>query len=93
MRFLSRSEIKELKVYPEALYDEFRDDQSDGFPRASACRPVSRGALKQPRDIRDRYSHPLEGPFDEGGAIERTREFQELAAAVLELAEAESVGV
>ena len=32
VRFLSRAEIRELEVYPEVLYDEFWDDQKEGFP-------------------------------------------------------------
>ena len=46
-----------------------------------------------PTDFMVRYKHVLEGPFDEDGAIERVREFERLAKEVLELAEAESVGV
>jgi hypothetical protein len=54
---------------------------------------VSSKALNVPRDFIARYRRVLEGPFDERGAIERAREFEELANDVLDLAEAELVGV
>ena len=37
------------------------------------------GLVNVPRDFMGRYNHILEGPFDEDGAIERVREFEQLA--------------
>ena len=63
--------------------------------------PTSRWAEKTvlptlsnvPEDFLARYNHVFEGPFDEEGAIERVREFEELANDVLALAGPEIVGV
>ena len=48
--------------------------------------------LNVPRDFMGRYNQVLEGPFDEEGAIDRVREFEELAKEVLALAEPEIAG-
>ena len=42
-----------------------------------------------PEDFPARYSYVLEGPFDDDGAIERARAFDELAGEILRMAEAE----
>lgn len=42
-----------------------------------------------PTDFHARFNYVLEGPFDEEGALERVRAFENLAAEILQMAEAE----
>ena len=42
-----------------------------------------------PRDLMSRFDYILQGPFDDDGALERARAFEELATEVLGLAEAQ----
>ena len=42
-----------------------------------------------PRDFMSRFDHILQGPFDDNGALERARAFEDLATEVLSLADAQ----